>query len=102
MRIISMPPIYAFEAKHPIAAKPLNDWYRKVKQAKCQNLNELKKRISGTIDYVGRDLYIFNIGGNNFRILAAIHFNTQLIYIRAVLTHRDYDIHNKNGTLLDL
>lgn len=102
MRIISMPPIYAFEAKHPVAATSLNDWCKKIKQAKCRNFNELKKEVSGSVDYVSKDLYVFNIGGNNFRIVAGIHFNTQLVYIRAVLTHKEYDIHNKNGTLLNL
>lgn len=54
------------------------------------------------MDYVGKDMYVFNIGGNNYRLVAGIHFNTQLVYVRAILTHREYDEHNKNGTLLDL
>ncbi|MBP1468305.1 type II toxin-antitoxin system HigB family toxin [Candidatus Chloroploca sp. M-50] len=36
-------------------------------------------------------LTVFNIGGNNVRLIAAIHYNRQKIYIRAVLTHDDYD-----------
>ena len=34
---------------------------------------------------------LFNIAGNRYRVIAAIHFNTQSLYVRAVLTHRDYD-----------
>ncbi|WP_366935590.1 type II toxin-antitoxin system HigB family toxin [Chitinophaga sp.] len=97
-----MPPIYTFEAKHPISAPSLNDWCRKIRNANCRNLNDLKNAISGSVEYVGADLYVFNIGGNNFRLVAGIHFNTQLVYIRAILTHAEYDAHNKNGTLLHL
>ncbi|NIG53799.1 type II toxin-antitoxin system HigB family toxin [Chitinophaga sp. Cy-1792] len=103
MRIISMPPILAYANKHPTSAQALGDWCQKIRNVTCRNLNELKKVVSGSVDYVGGDaLFIFNIGGNKCRLLAAIHFNTQLVYIRAVLTHKEYDEYNKNGTLLNL
>lgn len=44
----------------------------------------------GSVDKVGH-YYVFDIAGNHYRLIAAIHFNTQTLYIRAVLTHSDYD-----------
>jgi len=41
-------------------------------------------------DKVGK-LTVFNIGGNKVRIIAAIHYNRKIVYIRAVLTHKEYD-----------
>jgi mRNA interferase HigB len=41
-------------------------------------------------DQVG-GLTVFNISGNKVRLIAAIHYNRKIIYIRAVLTHREYD-----------
>jgi len=41
-------------------------------------------------DQVGR-CTVFNIGGNNYRLIAAIHYNTGVVYIRHVLTHAEYD-----------
>jgi mRNA interferase HigB len=35
--------------------------------------------------------FVFNIGGNKYRLIAAIHFNTQLLYVRDILTHQEYD-----------
>jgi len=35
--------------------------------------------------------YVFDIGGNKLRLIANIHFNRQKIYIRHVLTHKEYD-----------
>ena len=41
-------------------------------------------------DKVGK-LTVFNIGGNKIRLIAAIHYNRRKVYIRAVLTHKEYD-----------
>ena len=41
-------------------------------------------------DHVGK-LTVFNVGGNKVRVIAAIHYNRKRIYIRAVLTHEEYD-----------
>ena len=101
MRIISRPPILEFGRRHAIAVIPLNDWYKKVQQAKCENWNELKE-VFGSCDNIGNNRYVFNIGGNNFRLVAIIHFRRQCLYIRAVLTHAEYDEHNKKGTLVTL
>jgi len=37
------------------------------------------------------EYYVFNIGGNKFRLIAAIHFDRQMVFIRHVFTHREYD-----------
>lgn len=50
---------------------------------------ELRKTF-GNADQVGK-LTVFNIGGNKVRLIAAIHYNRRTIYIRAVMTHREYD-----------
>ena len=48
------------------------------------------REIFPSADKVGK-LTIFNIGGNKIRLAAAIHYNRKKIYIRAVLTHKEYD-----------
>jgi len=50
---------------------------------------ELRAAFPGA-DQVGK-LTVFNIGGNKARLIAAIHYNRRRIYIRAVLTHNEYD-----------
>ncbi len=39
----------------------------------------------------GRAFYVFDVGGNKYRLIAAIHFNTQRLFVRHILTHADYD-----------
>jgi mRNA interferase HigB len=53
------------------------------------NWSELRRTFN-SVDKVG-DLYVFNIGGNKYRLVASIRFEVQVLYVRAVLTHQDYD-----------
>lgn len=60
-----------------------------MKQENFNSITEVRE-IFPTTDKVGK-LTVFNIGGNKIRLIAAIHYNRQKVYIRAVLTHRQYD-----------
>jgi mRNA interferase HigB len=93
-RIISPASIKNFSAIHPDAEKPLNAWYQLVKKNEFSNINELKD-IFPSADVVknknGDSLTVFNIHGNNVRLVAAIHYNRNTLYIRHILTHAEYD-----------
>jgi len=60
-----------------------------VKQSSIGDFSTLRE-IFPSVDKVGK-LTVFNIGGNKIRLIAAIHYNTQCLYIRYVLTHKEYD-----------
>ncbi|MEX3946137.1 type II toxin-antitoxin system HigB family toxin, partial [Paraburkholderia sp. BR10937] len=51
----------------------------------------LKKTFGTTVDYVPTKFYVFDVGGNNLRVVATVHFNRQMLFIRHVLTHKEYD-----------
>ena len=89
MRVISNKTLLAFSAMHPDAAKPLQLW-RKVIQAKAYPNFAALKTIFGTVDKAG-EFHVFDIAGNKYRLIAAIHFNRQIVFIRHVFTHRQYD-----------
>jgi mRNA interferase HigB len=67
----------------------LANWYKEVKTKDYKSFNELRE-VFPLADKVGK-LTVFNIGGNKVRLVAAIHYNRKRIYIRAVLTHKQYD-----------
>jgi mRNA interferase HigB len=98
MVIITKGIIHAFAARHKNAGIPLNDWFEKVKNAQWSNFSEVRLTFN-SVDSIGSDRYIFDIGGNNFRIVAMIHFNIRTFYIRGILTHREYDVLNKADKL---
>ncbi len=89
MHIITRKRLNDFAALHPDAKSALQQWYKRVKDQSFQNFAELRK-VFPAADQVGK-LTVFNIGGNKVRLIAAIHYNRQKIYIRAVLTHSEYD-----------
>ncbi len=89
MHIIARKRLLDFAEKHLNTSIPLDAWYRIVKQSKISNFSELRK-IFPSADTV-ENLTVFNIGGNKIRLIAALHYNTQCLYIRYVLTHKEYD-----------
>jgi mRNA interferase HigB len=93
MRVISQKALRDFAKQYPDADEPLRAWCKLVKSGTYRNLMELK-RTFGSVDYVPAakgDFYVFDLGGNKYRLIAAIHFNTQILFIRNILTHADYD-----------
>jgi len=79
-----------FAEKYPSSVSALNNWYQVAKNADWNKFADLKNDFN-SVDYVGNDRYVFNIKGNNFRIVAMIFFNIRTVYIRFVGTHAEYD-----------
>lgn len=98
MVIISRPIVEAFIKKHPPSASSLNSWYFNAKKADWSTLSEVKQ-VFPSCDYIGNDRYVFNIAGNNYRLVAMIHFSRRTLYIRGIYTHVDYDELTKKGVL---
>lgn len=90
MRIISKSALITFYQAHPEAKARLEAWYRACKACNAVNYNELKQTFQ-TADYVPRKFTIFDVGGNEFRIVTVIHYDKQTVFIREVLTHAQYD-----------
>ncbi len=89
MRIISLSALRAFIAEHPSAEAPLMSWRRVIEKNHFAHWAALKAAFN-TVDKVG-ERAVFDIGGNKYRLIAWIRFEAQIVYIKAVLTHRDYD-----------
>ena len=89
MNTISYRKIREFVVLHPNSESSLSAWYKIARKAKWQNIVEVRQ------DYPHADLVeryvIFNIAGNNYRLIAEIHFESQLVLIRHILTHAEYD-----------
>ncbi|HNQ72292.1 MAG TPA: type II toxin-antitoxin system HigB family toxin [Verrucomicrobiota bacterium] len=89
MHIITRKRLIEFAEKHPTATSGLAHWYRVLRKNNPANFAELC-RVFSHADQVG-GLTVFNVGGNKARLVAAIHYNRRKVYIRAVLTHAEYD-----------
>lgn len=89
MHIITRKRLLDFGKSYPKTKSALDRWYRIVKNSDFDSFAELRK-VFTSANQVGR-YTVFNIGGNKVRLIAAIHYNRKIIYIRNVLTHKEYD-----------
>jgi mRNA interferase HigB len=78
-----------FWVSHPDAEVPLRAWFQIATRATWRSLEDLHQT-HPSADLVKR-LTVFNIGGNDFRLIVRVEYQRQEIYIRHVLTHAEYD-----------
>lgn len=78
-----------FAQVHADAEAPLQAWRKLVEKASYRNFAELRATFASA-DKIG-DRMVFNIGGNKYRLIAVVLFSVQQVFVKAVLTHADYD-----------
>lgn len=81
-----------FWQKHSTAQSGLLLWYERISKARFKTFNDLRQ-IFPSADLVD-NFTVFNISGNNYRLITFIDYECQIIFVRAVLTHSDYDKEN--------
>ena len=89
MHVISRKPLMEFWNRYPDSKEPLLRWYRIMQTAIFDNWGNLRA-VFPSADKVDHWI-VFNISGNKYRLITAIHFNRQKVYVRHVLTHQEYD-----------
>lgn len=90
MEIVNIKALQKFLEKRPDAANAVNRWIEIVQQADWKSHNDLK-RYFPSADYVGNNRYVFNIRGNNYRLIAVIVFFAGRVQVQFIGTHREYD-----------
>lgn len=92
MHIISKFTLKKFWKIHPQAEIGLSYWYKLTEKHQWQHKEDVKNTFP-SVDTVG-NFTVFNISGNNYRLITYIDFQNQKVFIRAVLTHSEYDKNN--------
>jgi len=90
MVIISKKIVNEFPIKHADVKGPLDNWYEITGIADWSNFNEMKNTFN-SVDAVGNDRYVFNIKGNDYRLIALIILKVRTIFILFIGTHQEYD-----------
>jgi mRNA interferase HigB len=75
----------------------LDAWFHEVRRATWKNSAELKRSF-GTASIISSDRVVFNIKGNDFRLVVAINYGRQVVYVKWVGSHAEYDLINA-GTI---
>lgn len=93
MRIIAEGTVRQWAEDHARPASSLRQWVKLVRAAQWNSFTALRRGFPSAdlvIVRSGRKVVVFNIGGNDFRLLCAVHFNTGMVFALRFLTHAEY------------
>ena len=90
MRIISRRTLREFWAKYPDAEQSLRAWYTNTQQANWQAPTDIKRDYRNA-SFIANNRVVFNIKGNQYRLIVAVKYEYNIVYIRFVGTHQAYD-----------
>jgi len=90
MRIIAISQLRAFWSKHSQAEMPLRAWYAEASRADWRGPTDIKAAYRNA-SFLPGNRVIFNIKGNDYRLVVAVHYNRGMMFIRFVGTHAEYD-----------
>ncbi|SKB35255.1 mRNA interferase HigB [Salegentibacter holothuriorum] len=90
MRIIAKRTLRDFWTKHADSEQQLKAWYRETEKTEWENINDLKKAYPSA-SILQDNRFVFNIKGNNYRLIVKFNFEYQVCYIKFIGTHAEYD-----------
>jgi len=90
MRVLSRKTLKEFWLKHPQAGAPLKAWFAEAKKALWNTPQDIKNHYRSS-DFLKNNRVIFNISGNNYRLIVQVNYHFKIIYVRFIGTHKEYD-----------
>lgn len=89
MRVHSKPIIDKFVRKHPDAKSSIESWYNETIEANWKTTMDIKNRYASA-SFLKRNYVIFNIKGNDYRLVVKVAYNTGVVFIKWIGTHSEY------------
>jgi mRNA interferase HigB len=93
MRLIARSALLAYAEKHPATAAPIERWYRLVKAANWTSMDDIRQA-APKAKVLNRDRVRFEVAGGNHRLIAAFDFRRQIVFVKFLGTHAEYDAVN--------
>ena len=90
MRIFTEQALKEFAERNPSSKTALQVWCKVVRKSEWRSLSDIKDTFN-SVDYVANQRFVFNIKGNEYRLVAVVKFSIGFVYIRFIGTHKDYD-----------
>lgn len=90
MRVVAVSTLRSFWKRHPDAEQPLRAWHDEARHASWTKPSDIKTHYA-SVSFVGRNRVVFNIKGNDYRLVVAVAYRFQSVYIKFVGTHAEYD-----------
>lgn len=90
MRVISVASLRAFWLQHPDAEQPLKAWFEEASKATWTQPSDIKAQYRSASILKNRRV-VFNIKGNDYRLVVAVAYRLQIVYVKFIGTHPQYD-----------
>jgi mRNA interferase HigB len=90
MHLVSLPPLLRFIAAHPDAKQSVLAWCDEVKKARWRQPSDIKAQYAHASILKNRRV-VFNLKGNNYRLIVAVAYNLGFVYVKFIGTHAQYD-----------
>jgi mRNA interferase HigB len=90
LRVIAKKILRDFWIKYPDCEQQLKSWYKEAEDAQWKNNNQIKDDYPSA-SILTNNRVVFNIKGNNYRVIVRINFHYQMVWIRFIGTHAQYD-----------
>ncbi len=90
MRVIAKSTLRNFWEQYDDCEQQLKSWYKEAEDASWKNPNEIKIEYPSA-SIIGNNRIVFNIKGNQYRLIVKINYSLQIIWIRFIGTHKQYD-----------
>jgi mRNA interferase HigB len=91
MQVIALRTLKEFWARHPLAEGPIRAWFATTNSSIWRTPNDAKRRFGSTVDFVGDNRLIFDLGGNRFRLVVHVSYKFQRVLVKFIGTHAEYD-----------
>jgi mRNA interferase HigB len=90
MHIVAVKFLRTFWDKNPDAEQPLKSWADEAKKARWAQPSEVKEQYRNASILKNRRV-VFNIKGNDYRLVVSIAYQYQAVYVKFIGTHKEYD-----------
>lgn len=91
MQVIARRTLRQFWERHPQAGGPLRAWFAVVSRARWRTSTDVKRQFGTTVDFVGDNRVIFDLGGNKYRLIVHVSYEFGRMLIKFIGTHAEYD-----------
>lgn len=91
MQVVSKRTLKEFWDAHDDAETPLRTWHAAAEKAEWATPADVKAQFGATVDFVGDNRIIFDIGGNKYRLIVHVAYKFKRVLVKFIGTHKEYD-----------
>ena len=91
MQVIARRTLKEFRQRRPQAEGPIRVWFAIASKARWQSPNDIKRQFGGSVDFIGDNRVIFDLGGNKYRLVVHVSYRFGRLLVKFIGTHAQYD-----------